>query len=354
LKRLLLTVLFLLSSVVATRADTQPWLIGGIGWSSDGQYIAVGTSAGVHIHASDDLSKVRVLDESFFVRMVAWSNSDLRIAYEDYDAERVVIRDLATGERSELSANGMIADFAWAPSDKSFAMLAYGGGGIKIYNIETEVVETTIRLIQFRGFGTPLVEWGPNGRYIVYGAIANGIAIFNAYTGELVDFIWSQRSTSMVRWSPDGNLLAAGGSGLRIWEINQIYHPHDTVEKFAGDVVYERPGGSGLSWHPDSSRIAFVDTVYSDQDSLDFSGSHAVIWDLATGAVVELPGVFITETYNTWDTIEWSPDGSKLASISSDGRIIIWDASTYDIIAEYAGYRSILDYYAENPLNRAP
>lgn len=349
MKNLVLIVVFLLISVVTTRADTQPWPIGGIGWSSDGQYIAVGTSAGVHIHASDDLSKQRVLDETFFVRMLAWSNSDLRIAYEDYDAQRVVIRDLATGDRSEVSAKGMIASFAWAPSDKSFAMLAYGGGGIKIYDAETQVVETAIRLTQFRGFGTPLVEWSPDGRYIVYGAIANGIAIFNAYTGNLVDFIWSQRNSSKVRWSPDGNLLAAGGSGLRIWQINQIYHPHDTVEEFAGDVVYERQGGSGLSWHPDSSRIAFVDTVYSNQDPLDFSGSRAVIWDLATGTDVELPGVFIWGVIGAYDVIEWSPDGSKLASISSDGRIVIWDAGTYDIVAEYAGYRSILDYYAENP-----
>ena len=112
MKQLVLITLFLLSSLVTAQTDTLPWLFGGLGWSSDGLYIAVGTSAGVHIHASDDLSKLMVLDESFDVQKVAWSNTDLRIAYDDYDGERVVIWDLETDKRSELQTYGPIEDIA--------------------------------------------------------------------------------------------------------------------------------------------------------------------------------------------------------------------------------------------------
>ena len=128
--------------------------------------------------------------------------------------------------------------------------------------------------------------------------------------------------------------------------MNQKLHPHDSIDWFIGDVLYERPGGAGPSWRPDSSKIAYVHTVHPKQDpqnASDFAGSHAAIWDLATDTVVKLPGVFIYQLYNVWDVIEWSPDGTKLASISSDGRIVIWDTSSYEIVAEYAGYRPILD-----------
>ena len=348
MKQFALIVVFLISNIIAAQTDTQPVLIGGMGWSSDEQYIAVSTTAGVHIHASDDLSKLRVLDGSSVVRTIAWSNTDLRIAYIDFVGQSVVIWDLVKGKRSEIQTDGEIAHIAWAPTDKFIAAIEYGPK-INIYSIETGVVETTILLQQFQRFGTPLIEWSPNQRYIVYGGIANGFAIFNAYTGHLVDFIWSPRSFSPVRWSPDGNLLAAAGETLRIWKIHDWQHPHDPAVQLVGDLVYERTDGGSPNWHPDSSKIVFIDTVYDKGDPLDFSGSHAVIWDLVTDTDVKLPGVFITETYTPWDAIEWSPDGSKLASISSDGRIIVWDADTYEIVAEYAGYRSILDFYAENP-----
>ncbi len=352
MKSLIFIVIFLLSGVAAAQSDTKPLLDGGLGWSFDGQYVAVGTTAGVHIHASGDLSKQRVLDESFDVRTLAWSKTDLRIAYFDFTTgtDRVVIWDLASNDRSEIQANGSIAHVAWSPSGRFIAIRTYGRPGITIWNTESQTAETEISTSLFRRLGYPLIEWSPNERYIAVQAIGNRIAILNAFTGWLVDFKWSEQYISEVRWSPDGNLLGAGGETLRIWKIHDWQHPHDPAVQLVGDLVYERTDGGSPNWHPDSSKIVFIDTVYDKGDPYDFTGSHAEIWDLASNTTVELPGnVFIAYAWNTFDAIKWSPDGSKLASISSDGRIVIWDTSSYEIVAEYAGYRSILDVYKENP-----
>ena len=155
-----------------------------------------------------------------------------------------------------------------------------------------------------------------------------------------MDFIWHQESTTAATWSPDGSLLAAGVS---IWKINRLIH-HKVIDEFAGDIVHTIPGGAGFSWHPDSTRIAVVQTEVA-QDSWDFSGSGALIWDIPSGTGVKLPGVvFIYDVLRAHDVIKWSPDGSKLASISSDGRIVMWETDTYQVIAEYDGYLSLLDW----------
>ena len=99
MKRFAMIILFLLSCFAAAQGDTPPGLSGGLGWSSQGRYIAVGTLAGVHIHASDILEELLVLDESFFVRSIAWTNNDFRIAYEDFDGESLYIYNAATRTR---------------------------------------------------------------------------------------------------------------------------------------------------------------------------------------------------------------------------------------------------------------
>lgn len=346
MKSLIFIVIFLLWSIAAAQSDTKPSLHGGLGWSFDGRFIAVGTTAGVHIHASDNLEKLLVLDESFDVRTLAWSKTDLRIAFFDFvtDTDRVVIWDLASNDRSEIQTNGPIAHVAWSPSDRYIAIRTYGRPGITIWNTESQSAETEISVSLFSHIGYPLIDWSPNERYIALQAIVNRIAILDASTGRLVDFKWSEQYTSVVRWSLNGHLLGAGGESLRIWKIHDRQHPHDPAVELVGDLVYERTDGGYPNWHPDSSKIAFIDTVYDKEDPSDLSGSHAEIWDLATNNTVELPGsVFVAYVWNKFDAIKWSPDGSKLASISSDGRIVIWDTSSYEIVAEYAGYRPILD-----------
>jgi len=67
------------------------------------------------------------------------------------------------------------------------------------------------------------------------------------------------------------------------------------------------------------------------------------IWDVTTGNLLtELPNVIMTGDGFYNNALEWSPDGTRLASISDDGRVIIWDMETYEEIAVYDDYRSIL------------
>ena len=208
MKRFVLIFIFLLSSAVDAQDDTKPVITGGLGWSSDGRFIAVGTTAGVHIHASDNLQKLLVLDESFYVTNIAWSNTDLRIAYAELDGESLYLYNAATGQRSELQPGARIQDIAWSTTDRFFAAFVGDVGAIVKWRVETGVEQTRISLRPFTTIGHALFAWSPDEQFFAFGGLNYGFAIFNANTGKFFDFVWQNGWTNPLRWSPDGNLLA--------------------------------------------------------------------------------------------------------------------------------------------------
>ena len=357
MKRLTCIILVLTACFASADDDELPWTFGGLDWSSDGRYIAVGTSRGAHIHSSDDLSLFTVLGDEY-VDSVAWSNRGLKLAFNDGAENQIIVQDLENGEQIILAYPTRPSDqqfsvksIVWSPADRSVA--AGGGWGqILVWEVESRRIYTEINFWHLYESGFTQIDWRLGGLDILSGSIFNGIAVWNHYTGILVDFIWNTIGGNRpARWSPDGNMIGAGRHPVTIWKVKPDV-PHDAWAEIGGERIhrldYEAGQLHGLSWHPDSTKLAFIVNHY-DNTGLDFSRDGALIWDIFSDRTTLLPGVFIRDMTLTDKVIEWSPDGNKLAALSSDGRIVIWDAHTYEIVAEYAGYRSILDYYAENP-----
>lgn len=352
-KSLALIVLFLLSSLTTAHDQELPWLWGNLDWSSDGQYLAVATFDGIHIHRSDDLSLYKVLKD-FKTPTFKWSNDGLRLAVETREPKRVAIWNLETEEETYLWVSSgksslHITNIQWSP----WGTLLAGASevGVDIWDTETQMLMSQIRYEGLYIGGWPRIHWRPGDTThsfdILTDSIVNGIVIWNQYTGWLVDFIWNS-GNSPARWSPDGNMIAAGDNPVTVWKVKPD-NQTQAVGEIGGEKIhrfeYKRGRFEGLSWHPDSTKLAFVflhgESGYPPEQ--DFSRDGALIWDLSTGATKLLPGVFIIDMYKTYQAIEWSPDGSRLASVSGDGRVVIWETSNYEIVAEYAGYRSLLD-----------
>lgn len=360
LKRITCLVLFLTTCIASAYDEELPWTFGGLDWSSDGRYIAVGTSHGAHIHNSDDLSLNTVFGDGY-VGGLAWSKSGLKLAYSQDAENQIVVQDLENGDKVDLvyperpgDQAFLASSIAWSPGNGS---VAAGGARwqIVVWDVESRRIYTEISVFPLDPSGITQIDWRPGGVDIMSGSISNGIAIWNFYTGYLIDFMWNTYgSNSPARWNSDGNMIAAGDNPINVWKVKPD-RQHTAWDELGGELAhrleYNLDRLFGLSWHPDSTKLAFVFS-HSESGNLpepDFSRDGALIWDISSDSTVLLPGVFITEMTRTHKVIEWSPDGSRLAAISSDGRIVIWDAHTFEVAAEYAGYRSILDYYAENP-----
>ena len=118
-----------------------------------------------------------------------------------------------------------------------------------------------------------------------------------------------------VALSPDDNHLAASGLGTaRVWDI----HSGELLMSF--DVHNPTAAVWGIDISPDGKRLA---TASSNEDSFNPEGTAAV-WDISTGEqLLSLQG------HGNWITdINFSPDGSKLVTASTDGIAIIWDAQS--------------------------
>ena len=347
---LVLIVLLLPPSLVTAKAQGIPMLWGNLDWSSDGRYIAVTTDRGVHVHHSDDLSLYQVLTD-YDLSAIKWSNAGLRLAAATDEPGSITIWDLESEEETHLIIPGKehqgVFSIDWGPGDRVIA----GSDDDGIYMWET-VSGSRMGSAMFAGIyriGRPTIHWRPGGADIMSGSIANGIAVWNFYTGILVDFIWNSSGNNPARWSPDGNMIAAGDSPVTVWKVLPD-SPVNAWAEIGGErihrLVYEPGRFEGLSWHPDSTKLAFVflhaESGYPPE--ADFSRDGALIWDISTGATKLIPGVFLVETGPYSKAIEWSPDGNKLAAISSDGRIVIWETESYLVIGEYDGYQSMLEW----------
>jgi WD40 repeat protein len=122
----------------------------------------------------------------------------------------------------------------------------------------------------------------------------------------------SDVSARIVRFSPNGSMLAAGAEDgmVRLWAINgsaRLDQPR-ILSRHQQDVF-------ALSFSPDGSMLAS-------------SGRSGLIclWDTETGScLVTLPGhgdmVF---------TLTFSADGTKLMSAGRDQHIQVWDLTHYD------------------------
>jgi WD40 repeat protein/TPR repeat protein len=121
--------------------------------------------------------------------------------------------------------------------------------------------------------------------------------------------LWPRRLGAGARYvgtavSPDGRLIAAGGTGeLALWE-RATGRPRRALEGVAGVTA--------LAFSPDGQRLAAGDT----------RGSVAV-FEVATGRVL-----YRVKHEREVSTCAFSPDGGVLLTTSADRTIGLWDAGT--------------------------
>jgi len=122
-------------------------------------------------------------------------------------------------------------------------------------------------------------------------------------------------SIRFVAFSPDGTRLASAGfePNVQVWDLRNPGNP--PLSQGQVNIVT-----SALAFSPDSARLAFGPTPGPNGGLRDL---NVQLWDLRNPA--EPPLVLPGESLSSHDSLAFSPDGSRLASLErGTGRVVVW------------------------------
>lgn len=195
-----------------------------------------------------------------------------------------------------------IAASPWAP------LLAVAGHErIYLYDLDKRAQDGVLPfpegvpyVLRFSRDGATLLAAGGKG-------VQSGkVILFDVKTGARKAMLGQEMDAVLAAdLSPDGKLVALGGSG----KIVKVYSVADG--KLMYQIKKHTDWITALEFSPDGSKLATADRA---------GGIH--LWEAASGGII----VSLSEHKDSVTSLSWRSDSRMLASGSEDGQIIIWDA----------------------------
>ena len=270
-------------------------------------------------------------------------------------AEDLLQSNLPEGAKARLG-KGRIFDVAYSPDGKRLAVA--GSIGVWIYDAETgaelDLLTGHAYSTWGKNYAQPYVRnvsFSPNGETLLSRYIDGNAVVWDAVTGELLDRLGGG---DVISFSPDGRILASGGSGagwgsIRFYDVTTGEHLRTIDDKrtaerndqlnlrIGSSVSYSGISGwvSSLSFRPDGKTLAS-----------GLSDGTIRIWDAQTD---ELLRTFMGHASGV-KNIAFHPDGKRLASSGRlDGTIRIWDADTGELLHALTGHTGWIHNFSFSP-----
>ena len=272
------------------------------------------------------------------VTAVAWSPRGTHIATASYD-KTVRVWDTSHGF-SIITYHGhwdRVQSVAWSPDATRIAS-AGDDSTVQVWD-----AATGRQVLIYRGHSNAVnaVAWSPDGKRIASASEDKSVQVWDTSNGGLVfTYRGHTKKVLAVAWSPDSRHIASGGEDKSV----QVWSPIKDKSSFFGTLrltprgqfSYKGHAGrvNGLSWSPNGQRIASVSNDKSMQ-----------VWDASTGKQF----IIHRNTSAGLNTITWSPDSRYLAAGGNDKMVQVWDAVTRNNVFTYRGHRGYVTSVAWSP-----
>lgn len=304
--------------------------VSSVEFSHDGKHIAA-----VSFHKSLKLWDVQTGKELFSTADIlggscaAFSPDGSRLATA-YDDKTIRILDAKTGEEIQTlrghEANSVLA-IAFSPDGSRLAAGCSDTNNIKIWDLSTSQAITLkghtsfVRSLAFSPNGTRLISVSRDNTLKLWDC-KSGVEAIELRGHSKMSSKLSERATRVI-FSPDGSQLASGvGTQLKLWDVEKGME----LNSF-GPIMFN--GG----YSPDGRLIA------------SGRSNSIVIWNAKTGQ----PSQQFDGHSATVNHVTFSPDGSMLASASSDQKVKIWNIQSGEEIRTLEGHTGSVKSVAFSP-----
>jgi WD40 repeat protein len=258
---------------------------------------------------------------------------------------------------------GYVNGIAFSPDGKLIAAT-----GTQHAVIWDTAQRTTIRVLPVAGPGPGGVSFSPDGMTVAIGRSDSIVALYDLRTGRQTNNLVGYGPIDDLDFSRDGRLLATAthGASAFIWNVADesiVSDLHDGVPSLS--IRFSPADDKLVAVGITSSRVVFwkLDPTHRFQgawaanrfgqpltghngfvDSLDFSpnGSTLVtlsddgklrLWDVATRKLIGAP----LPVSNTGGTVHFFPDGKRVLGVFGSGAGIVWSVDPADWAAKACG-----------------
>ena len=260
----------------------------------------------------------------------------------------------------------------WSPDNQLLAV-ASSSSEIAVYSFKERSLSATVLLEDRSDFLSDLndtLAWSPDSHLLAIGT-TDGLRMWNSETRELSSYPTTYFVTGpslgvtilAVKWSPDGQQLAAWSSNEILWILE--------LQECGLQIVREEkevPAKSSFDWYADESGtllaigvkvdLQLIDTKnldhtigriyvpisavrFNSNGSLVATGTESgrvVIWDIQSGGrVYDIP-----ETGHAIQGLRFLLEDQSIATTYSDGSLLIWDlgaqAEGHQLLAGIPGW----------------
>jgi WD40 repeat protein/serine/threonine protein kinase len=292
----------------------------GLAYSPDGKRLASGSGYGI-VTVWDAMTghELLAIKESNHVNAIAYSPDGKRLA--STSLREVKVWDALTG-RELLSLKGSSHSVAFSPDGKRLATVSKGG--IKILDTTTNPESRTLK--GHTSWVTSVV-FSPDCKRLTT-ASGETVKVWDARTSqELLSLKGHTSGVNKVAFSGDGKRLASASDDktVKVWDA-QTGKELLTFKGHTSHVV-------SVAFSPDSTRLASSSSLTGLCGPAGDPGEpgEVKIWDSHSGQeLLTLKGHrrFV-------NSVAFSPDGKRLATLSRDNTVKVWDAQTGQVIRTF-------------------
>ncbi len=249
------------------------------------------------------IEKILRLGYNSQVNAIAW-NPDSSKVITGHQSGVAKIWDVDTRARLHIleGDNNTCSSVAWSP-DGSKVITGYVNGAARIWDIDTGA-----RLRTFAGQNDWVrsVAWSPDGSKVIIGHQSGVAKIWDVGTGTRLHILEGNNICDSVAWSPDGSMVITGHVTAKIWDADTGVCLHTLTGHYY--LI------TSVAWSPDGSKV-----ITGSDDKT------AKIWNAATGDWLHT--LITGHNASIW-SVAWSPDGSMVITGYQSGVAQIWDIDT--------------------------